>query len=1036
MRFRLKKTMERAEIMEKYSKEIIALTKENLTVHLNPEFPQILDYRLGSIRLKGDPFGKTGLLINGNHYAPLVTCCQTKENTLRYILHVPQLRFEMEMCYTVGEDRLTIQVERIQEGTIKVRTIGLEDEILFSVDSDQRSATAAVVSNPERWKSIADEITEDLTQLQPGVTEHIYAMASADGLAVTVNSSSIRNAARFRRMVQRQGNKTLVSVGNNLFDYHMPDDTLLSLPWTVILLCGDYNADGKVDWKDAAANYRNIRTKVKGEKEIKNCLMWIAYNAGSQVQEPFLKTLDTGKAVYNYTDGFGQMIMFKGYQAEGHDDSHGDYGGNIGVRQGGKEALNTAIALGKQYNILSGVHINVNEHMADARRFNREVLKEPCSPGWNFFDQAYFVDQEKDILSGNRKKNLAELKQDLPQLDFVYVDIYGIEDPADWYSNDLIRTLHEFGWIIGTEFSGPMEQGTAFTHWGHDIAYPNECNESRIMRYFKHDFDIFRGDALTMGSLMLPIASWEHRCDMGQGVEIFYNHTLISKYLQHHPILDYEDDYVIFADGVKTQRLCDRIVLTKFGRKMAYWSWSAVNPQKPVRNREERTGDAVLFLPWFGENSKTRNPDDADKIYHWNAFGGETTWDVPENWEDGEKADLYELSRSTKTLVDTLTVQNGKLTLHAKKNTPYVLYRQGEKPCIAGNFGEGTPLKNPGFDTPELSMWHPEMENAHVETTMSSLQDPRLTMQSNGIGWAEICQVMQGLRGGKTYTVYLFADISAGAQLTIKVSCGGRDYAVTKMKSTLPAYNIVKYAGTFYQKVKVTFDLPSDENKALLRIRGCFERLGGCINLDDIRVWENETRSPQITDPGWEDYLIYEDFENVEQGYGCFVPAGNEGSAWDFQAHIAEKTEGQYLDYVVNGGHSLKIDQGGADAQTLLRTHPNDLKLEPDMAYDIAFGYLTGVTGRHVIRVKNDSGNVVYEYVFEDTGLESGTHSLASRFISDTFHTDGCDNYYLSIDLVDGSITAQPELPEEGSAAERTVLSVDDISIRVHKESN
>lgn len=106
------------------------------------------------------------------------------------------------------------------------------------------------------------------------------------------------------------------------------------------------------------------------------------------------------------------------------------------------------------------------------------------------------------------------------------------------------------------------------------------------------------------------------------------------------------------------------------------------------------------------------------------------------------------------------------------------------------------------------------------------------------------------------------------------------------------------------------------------------------------------------------------------------------------------------------------------------------------MAYDIAFGYLTGVTGRHAIRVKNDSGNVVYEYVFEDTGLESGTHSLASRFISDTFHTDGCDNYYLSIDLVDGSITAQPELPEEGSAAERTVLSVDDISIRVHKESN
>ncbi len=410
-----------------------------------------------------------------------------------------------------------------------------------------------------------------------------------------------------------------------------------------------------------------------------------------------------------------------------------------------------------------------------------------------------------------------------------------------------------------------------------------------------------------------------------------------------------------------------------------------------------------------------------------------TTWDVPENWEEGAKADLYELSRSTKTLVDTLTVRNRKLTLQAK-NTPYVLYRQGEKPWIAGNFGEGTPLENPGFDTPDLFMWHPKTENARVETTISANHDPRLTMSSYGAGRTEISQLMQGLHGGTTNTVYLFADISAGAQMTLQVSCVGRTYAATQTKSGLPSYNIVKYAGTFYQKIKVTFDLPADESSAMLTILASFDTSGGCINLDDVRVWENETRSPQITDPGREDYLLYEDFENVEQGYGCITPAGNEGSAWDFQAHIAEKTQGQFLDYVVDGRHSLKIDQGGEEPQTLLRTYPNSLKLKPDTTYDIAFGYLTGVTGRHALRVKTDRGNIVYEYLFADTGLEPGTHSLASRFISDTFHTDGCDDYYLSIDLVDGSITAQPESPEEGSAAERTVLSIDNVSIRIHTE--
>lgn len=1018
------------------TEKMIAITKDGMTVLMDGAFPRVVEYQKAGLKISGDPCKKSSVIISGSYYEPLVCCCKPAEDTLCYTLKVPELGIEMEISYRVEADRLHMQVERIDEGTVRVESIGIADEILLSVSSHQAGATVAVVSNPERWKSITDEIAEDIRKLPSGTTDHIYAMLSADGLAATINSTSIKNAARFRRIVRKQGEKTIVGVGNNVFDYHMPDDTLLPLPGWVVALCEDYNGDGKVDWKDAAANYRNIRTKVKGEEEIKNCLMWIAYNACSQVQEPFLKTLDMGKTVFNYTDGFGQMIMHKGYQGEGHDDSHGDYGGNIGLRQGGKEALNLTISLGKQYNILSGVHINVNEHMKDARNFNPDVLRQPLAPGWCFFDQAYFIDQEKDILSGNRRKNLQQMKQDLKDLDFVYVDIYGIEDPKDWWSNDLIRNLHELGWIIGTEFSGPMEQGTAFTHWGHDIAYPNESNESRIMKYFKNDFDIFRADALTMGSVMLPIGSWEHRCDIEQGIKLFYNRTLITKYLQHHDLLDYREDCAVFTDGVMTRRLCDQVILTKFGRKMAQWSWSAVNPEKTVNSREEQTGDAVLFLPWFGENSMTRNPDDADKIYHWNAAGGTTTWEVPENWEEGAMADVYQLSGSAKTLLETLTVHNGKLTICAKSSIPYVLYRHGEKPRVAGNFGEGTPIRNPGFDDPDLSMWNPKTENASMKTTLSMQHDPRLTMESDGTGKAEICQEMPGLRGGKTYTLYLFADISDGARLTVQVSCGGRTETSTATKSSLPCYNIVKFAGTFYQKIKVTFDVPAEESTASLKILGRFGETGGCIHLDDVRIWENETRSPRLTDHGMEDYVLYEDFENVEQGYGCFTPAGNTGSSWDFQAHIAEKVKEQYDCYVVDGKHSLKINQSGEEPQTLLRTHPNGLKLVSNTTYEIGFGYLTGVTGRYAIRVKTDSGCVAYEYLVEATGMKTGTHALKPQFRTDTFETGDREDYYLAIDLLDGKVTAQPEDPEEGTAAERTFLSVDDIFIRRYQKAD
>ena len=41
---------------------------------------------------------------------------------------------------------------------------------------------------------------------------------------------------------------------------------------------------------------------------------------------------DMMKKFYNLFDGFGQMQLQKGYQAEGHDDSHGDFGGHISER--------------------------------------------------------------------------------------------------------------------------------------------------------------------------------------------------------------------------------------------------------------------------------------------------------------------------------------------------------------------------------------------------------------------------------------------------------------------------------------------------------------------------------------------------------------------------------------------------------------------------------------------------------------------------------------------------------------------------------
>ena len=68
-----------------------------------------------------------------------------------------------------------------------------------------------------------------------------------------------------------------------------------------------------------------------------------------------------------------------------------------------------------------------------------------------------------------------------------------------------------------------------------------------------------------------------------------------------------------------------------------------------------------MFIPWYGENSTTKNPDDADKIYHWNANGGTTTWQVPDNWKNLKAADVYQLSGDNKVKVAIVAITNGEI---------------------------------------------------------------------------------------------------------------------------------------------------------------------------------------------------------------------------------------------------------------------------------------------------------------------------------------------------------------------------------------
>ena len=158
--------------------------------------------------------------------------------------------------------------------------------------------------------------------------------------------------------------------------------------------------------------------------------------------------LDNIKKFSLATDNFGQAVIVKGYQSEGHDSAHPDYG-NIGERQGGEEDFKVLLEESEKYNTKIGVHINHTESYPESKYYGQVAS---TVAGWSWYDDAKQIIRENDILNeeSGMAARLDELKEKAPGLDWVYVDVYG---DGRWPAHKLSQKLLENGWAIGSEYS-------------------------------------------------------------------------------------------------------------------------------------------------------------------------------------------------------------------------------------------------------------------------------------------------------------------------------------------------------------------------------------------------------------------------------------------------------------------------------------------------------------------------------------------------------------------------------------------------------
>ncbi|MEH7336103.1 endo-alpha-N-acetylgalactosaminidase family protein [Neobacillus drentensis] len=975
--------------------DIIASNAMNVTI--DKQFPNVVKYEKNSAVMYGTNSSMDVVKINGKEYKPQVQYTNNN-NSAEYTLVFNEINVAIKAKLQVNENILSMDITDIKEtGDTKVNSIEIPNHNLLSVRSTQNGAAFAgsrmynaVSGSGDVFLPVTGTPATDAAAIN-----YIYGILNTSELsgAIWTNSlpdySSDNDNERIRKQTVKQQGYYQTGIWSSSWLYRAEGmSTTEALPSVKVAITGDANEDSIVDWQDGAIAFRSIMNNPVGADRVPDLVvMRIPFNFASQATNPFLKTLDETKRVYLATDGLGQWVELKGYQGEGHDQAHLDYGGHIGVRQGGAADMNTLVDEGHKYNGYFGVHISATGANPEANAFSDTIIN-PNSLGWDWLDESYDFDKptmRKEASTDARLNRLKLLKNEVPNLDFIYADAFY---EKGFNGRRLAKEVNSQGWAMTTEFPDVLEYDSTWNHWAVDYSYGGQSMKgynSQIARFIRnHQKDTWIArNPLLGGAEMCDFEGWQGRVDFNDMINMTFQTNLPTKYMQHFKIIKWTTDTINFENNVSVSNATGKRIITK-------------------DSREVLRGDSYL-LPW--------NPKEETKLYHWNSNGGETTWTLPASWNGLKDVKLYKLSDQGKTLVDTLQVSNDKVTISAEANTPYVVFKGEAAANPDVKWGEGTLVKDPGFNSATLKDWKVTGEGASVER--STLGQYELKVRnSNG---TTVSQQINGLSEG-TYS----ASVSVEADGKRRATIGVKDYSgaeVTNYTDSSIAKNYIladSKHDTNMQRMRVLFDLPAGQTQATLYLK--VDGGTDTVTFDDIRVVKTK-RTPNPTGA-----YFAEDFENVDQGIYPFVK-GPAGGVNDPRTHLSELHapytqkgwNGKAVDDVIDGHWSLKAHKESTGL--LYQTIPQTIRFIPGKYYKVTFKYENQTAGSYGFVIGDGNEEIstkkfiaadvptTFSKAFEAS--ESGESWIGIKKIT------GTDSDFILDDLVVEEIDSLPPVEDE-----------------------
>lgn len=900
----------------------IKLRSDKMEVTFSKDYPVVYQYQIkaGNIQLPGAKKIPNGFVINGKTYAAKTKVAGDRAKVV-YQSEIPEINVGITTEFTLHDMILEMKVTRIAErGKVKVKTIAFPNHDIVSMNNMDAKAMLSIANDVHSDKFIA------LNSRGADTTAGYAAIGilNNDKIAVTIDNNSSYNTRQILYRTTKTGNENYTSLFSNEWIYRGINNELLPLPAMKIVFAKDSNGNQVVDWQDAAYVLAQVYPEPYGADLIRNSYATISMNFASGGQYPFLRQLDNIKKFHQATDGFGQMLELKGYQSEGHDSAHPDYAGNYNRRAGGLSDLQYLTKNAKLFNANIGVHINHSEAYPEAKAYDHEIITD--IPGWAWLDQAYLINKEADIKRGTFVQRIDQMKKDLPDLAFVYLDTYREQRSV---ANFTAQLFHKNGWPIWTEDQEVFYREAVWTH------HPSE-SKSLISRFVQHKFrDGYAAHPLLLGgysrSAEIGFMGWQKGRDLNQVLYNFFTQQLPYRFLMYHGLKSINDGKAWFEGDVVSESVNGVNKLSQNGHLI-------------------KDGDNV-FIPW--------NPGTPEKIYHYNSKGGTSTWTLPDSWKSITTVSLYKLTSQGRDWLADLPVNAGReVSITADPKQGYVIYRNKVADTTPMIWGAGGLISNPGFDG-GLSGWVINGKDGQVVKTPYGQDVLQIA------GTANVSQVLK-LEKGTHYTLSVWAKVSGEGKAILSI--GDQSYSIAESKVVNFTDNTDRF-NTNFQRIKLSFVYQGGSNALNLSFRGA--KAGAFAEFDDVRI-------VQSTNQEKSGHAYFEDFEQVDEGWGPFIAS----KASAYKTHLSERHEG-YTEDTIDGNFSLKTWQEGNGE--VYRTSPAMIRFRPNTSYKIKFDYKSTEKGAYRLVVRSVKDNKELMNLPLD----------GSSVFSGEFTTTDTDDYYV-----------------------------------------